>query len=364
MSECILYSAAKRFEAARSVNVLPAGHRARSLHGHGFLAQVRAELPAGWASFPGAEVSELDRLLSDRVARLDYQHLNTLLEQPTDENIARWIRREMNLPGLRKVAVQSTPDAGVDLDGADRAHLWRRYRFEAAHRLPQVPSGHKCGRMHGHGFDVILHADASAAGLDLALDYESLDAIWQPMHERLHLTCLNDVPGLENPTSEMISGWIWSELKPRLPALSWVTVYETANCGAQFDGAQYRIWKEMTLDSAVRLSRAPAGDPRARIHGHTYTLRVHLTAPLDEVLGWTVDFGDVKSQFDPIFRELDHRPLYERVDIADTDVLSLARLIRDQSRVALPALNRVDLYETRGSGVILGWGDAQPTLPV
>jgi 6-pyruvoyltetrahydropterin/6-carboxytetrahydropterin synthase len=198
----------------------------------------------------------------------------------------------------------------------------------------------------------------------MGVDYDHLDALWAPLHAQLDHACLNDLPGLENPTSEMISSWIWERLKPQLPELSWVTVYETASCGAHFDGRHYRIWKELTLDSAVRLVRAPDGDPRRRIHGHTYTLRLHLHAPLDQVRGWTVDFGDVKTLFDPIFKRLDHHPLHELPGLVDGDSASLARWIRAQAAPLLPQLDRIDLYQTRGSGVILSWGELGPALPV
>lgn len=69
--------------------------------------------------------------------------------------------------------------------------------------------------------------------------------------------------------------------------------------------------------------------------------------------GWTVDFGDVKTQFDPIFKAIDHRPLYEIADLPDGDALSLARWVLDKGRAALPELDRVDLYETRGCGAIV-----------
>src|SRR5262249_20638156 len=188
---------------------------------------------------------------------------------------------------------------------------WRRYVFQSAHRLPNVPPGHKCGRMHGHGFEVILHANQDLGARDLGVDYDYLDELWASIHAEFDQRCLNDIPGLENPTSELISSWIWRRLKPQLPELSWVTVYETAWCGAHFDGNRYRIWKELTLDSSVRLERAPEDDPRRCVHGHTYLLRLHLDAPLDEVLGWTIDFGDVKEVFTPVFQQIDHQPLYE-----------------------------------------------------
>ena len=354
-----LHSASAGFEAALHVDLLPAGHRSRRLHGHSFFATVRAELPAGWAPFPGSEVAELQRRMEACVAPLDYARLNDLdgLAQPTDENIARWIRTRLetafDVPGIVQIGVQSTAHTGVDLDRAGHAHLWRRYRFQAAHRLPNVPLGHKCGRMHGHGFEVILHADQDIGASDLGIDYDRIDAVWAPFQIALNYQCLNDITGLENPTSEVLSAWLWQRLKPLLPELSWVTVYETGSCGANFDGTHYRIWKELTLDSAIRLKHAPAGSPLGALHGHTYTLRLHLSAELDTVQGWTVDFGDVKTQFDPIFKAIDHRPLYEIADLPDGDALSLARWVLDKGRAALPELDRVDLYETRGCGAIV-----------
>ncbi len=365
MPDRLLHLAAAGFESACRIDSLPDGHRSRRLHGHSFLARLCAQLPGGWASFPGAEVGELRERLERAVAPLDYRLLNDTVAVPTDENLARWIRArvEPGVPGLARVGIQSTADSGVDLDARDHAHLWRRYRFEAAHQLPAVPPGHKCGRMHGHGFEVIVHADQDLGGRDLGIDYDHLDACWAPLQAQLHHACLNDIPGLGNPTSELIADWIWQRLKPVLPELSWITVYETASCGAHYDGRHYRIWKELTLDSAVRLHHAPDGDSRRRIHGHTYTLRLHLGAPLDTVRGWTIDFGDVKALFDPVFRALDHHPLHELPGIEDTDPASIAVWIRDQARPVLPQLDRIDLHETRGCGAILSWGEDDPWLP-
>jgi 6-pyruvoyltetrahydropterin/6-carboxytetrahydropterin synthase len=364
MEEHLFFTAATNFEAARQVELLPVGHRSRSLHGHGFLAKVCTALPSNWASFPGAEVGDLHQRLVRAVSPLDYSHLNLKVTHPTDENLARWVRDRLDIATVANIGIQSTEHEGVDLSSDDHAHIWRRYTIESAHQLPNVPVGHKCGRMHGHSFQIILHADQDLKTRDMGIDYDHLDRVWQPIHEELNFACLNDIPGLENPTSEVISSWIWHRLKPTLPELSWVTVYETASCGAHFDGTHYRIWKEMSFDSAVQLKHAPEGDLRRRIHGHTYTLRLHLRAPLDKVMGWTVDFGDVKELFNPIFKDLDHQPLYERLGGQDTDVASLVRWIRDQAQPIIPELDRIDLYESRGCGVTLAWGDVAPLLPV
>src|SRR5688572_28818339 len=96
----LIYTAAAGFEAARQVSLLPEGHRSRRLHGHSFLAKVRVRRPEGWAHFPGDEVDELRRRLTRTIAPLDYQHLNSKLDQPTDENLARWVREWLDLSGI------------------------------------------------------------------------------------------------------------------------------------------------------------------------------------------------------------------------------------------------------------------------
>lgn len=360
----IRHTAASGFESARHVSLLPEGHRSRRTHGHSFLAKVRASLPIGFAAFPGGETAALQAALERCTAGLDYRLLNEVIGQPTDENVARWIRERIDVPGLEQVGIQSTQHEGVDLDAGGTAHIWRRYAFQAAHQLPNVPPGHKCGRMHGHGFEVIVHAKTNALGRDITIDFDHLDECWAPIHTEFSYQCLNDIPGLENPTSELISSFLWSRLKSRLPELSWITVYETASCGATYDGSQYRIWKEFTLDSALQLKRSPIGNPERRIHGHTYVLRLHLLAPLDTVAGWTVDFGDVKERFTPIFKSLDHQPLYEIPGLDDCDNATLARYVLEKCQVVLPSIDRVDIFETRGNGAIAISGTEGPAIPI
>lgn len=363
MDTQLLICAASRFEAARQIASVPGHHPQHRLHGHGFSVQARCSLPAGWGQFAGSEVQQLRSAIESCTAPLDHRLLNDQLADPTDARLASWIAQQPALPGMQQLRLQSTPRRGVDIDASGHAHLWRRFVFQSAHVLPNVPTGHKCGRMHGHGFEAVLHADASIQGA-VALDHDAIDAAWAPLQALLDHACLNDLPGLANPTSELLSGWIWSRLKPALPALSSVTVYETASCGAIHDGQRFRVWKELTLDSAVQLRRAPESSALRRLHGHTYTLRLHLTAPLDDVLGWTVDFGDVKTLFDPIFQQLDHQPLYEIADLADCDSASLARWIFEQARGQLPQLERVDLLETEGCGAIVLAPGADAALSV
>lgn len=347
-----LTTALAGFESAR---------RLRTLHGHGFVAGVAAALPPGWEPYRGGAVPALQARLAAAVRPLDQALLNDHLGDTSDAGLARWIAGRLEVPGLQRAAVQSHERQGALVDAQGGVTLWRRYRFQSAHRLPQVPPGHKCGRMHGHGFEAIVHVRAE----DPALDHEALDDAWAPLHVRLNYRCLNEIDGLDNPTSELLSSWLWRQLQPALPTLAGVTVFETASCGAHFDGGDWRIWKDFSFDSASILRHAPAGDARAFLHGHTYLLRLHLHAPLDPRMGWAVDFGDVKTLFTPVFNAIDHRPLHEIAGLEDGDCTTLARWIHAHGRERLPQLERVDLYETRGCGVELGTGALdRPWLPL
>lgn len=387
MTERLLHQAAAGFEAARRVAALALGHRGRRLHGHSFKARLVAELPAGWGGFDGAETEALAQALQGVVERLDYRDLNQQLAMPSDENLAAWLHwqleHECAVPGIRQVGIQSTSEQGVELGlgaaplelapgsaaiagaGVRRAQLWRRFRFEAAHRLINVPSDHQCGRMHGHGFEVILQAEqrlsqqrdgVSLAPLGRRVDDQLLERVWSPLHAELDHACLNDLPGLENPTSELLAAWIWQRLKPALPELSRVSVYETSSAGCHYDGRDYRIWKELRFEAALRLSAAPAQDARRRLHGHSYRLRLQLTAPLDAVLGWTIDYGDVKALFKPVYAQLDHHQLNALPGLPDPSAAGLARWIRSAILDALPQADQLELSERPGCGVLLCWG--------
>jgi len=310
------------------------------------------------------ETDLLHERLTDCLRPLDYALLNDRLPVPTDENLARWIRQHLNIPRIEQVGVQSTRNQGVDLDAQHHAHVWRRFRFEAAHQLPHVPAGHPCGRMHGHGFEVILHADQNVTGQDMGIDFDVLGEFWQPLQAELDYGCLNDLPGLDNPTSERLAAWIWDRLKPNLPVLSWVTVYETVTAGCHFDGANYRIWKEQRFESALQLKQASEEDRRRRLHGHSYLIRLHLTAPLDEVMGWTVDYGDVKALFKPIYDQLDHQRLDQLPNLPEPTLPALLHWIQTAMIERLPSLDRIDLYQSPGCGAVLCRGSEGPALPI
>lgn len=115
--------------------------------------------------------------------------------------------------------------------------LRKTFQFEAAHLLPKLPATHKCRRLHGHSFKVeIVVAGPCDPELGWLIDYADLSAAFRPLWEQLDHRYLNEVPGLENPTSEQIAVWIWDRLKPQLPLLAEVVVAETCTAQCVFRG--------------------------------------------------------------------------------------------------------------------------------
>jgi 6-pyruvoyltetrahydropterin/6-carboxytetrahydropterin synthase len=115
--------------------------------------------------------------------------------------------------------------------------LVKELRFEAAHRLPKVPPGHKCARLHGHSFKIeIAVAGPVNEETGWFIDYEVVDTAWHPLFEILDHHYLNEVPGLENPTSENLARFLWERMKPALPALERITVHETCDARCEYEG--------------------------------------------------------------------------------------------------------------------------------
>lgn len=115
--------------------------------------------------------------------------------------------------------------------------IFKTFLAEAAHRLPNVPAGHQCARLHGHSFRIEIHVSGDLhPTLGWVMDYAEIKNRFQPIFEQIDHSYLNEVPGLENPTSENLARWIWVRLKPVLPELSKVVICETCTSGCEYRG--------------------------------------------------------------------------------------------------------------------------------
>lgn len=115
--------------------------------------------------------------------------------------------------------------------------LVKEFRFEAAHRLPNVPKDHKCQRLHGHSYRVSVTVRGEVdPEMGWLIDYGDIKEAVRPIREQLDHYYLNEIQGLENPTSEILARWIWVRLKPVLPQLWSLQVHETCESSCIYRG--------------------------------------------------------------------------------------------------------------------------------
>ncbi len=118
-----------------------------------------------------------------------------------------------------------------------RTRLLREYRFEAAHFLPRVPEGHKCARMHGHSYLVVVVIEGEIdPELGWVMDFSAIDEHVLPLTRTLDHRVLNELDDLANPTSELLAVWLWDRIRPSLPLLVEVHVAETPTSRCVYQG--------------------------------------------------------------------------------------------------------------------------------
>jgi 6-pyruvoyltetrahydropterin/6-carboxytetrahydropterin synthase len=116
--------------------------------------------------------------------------------------------------------------------------IYKDFSFDSAHSLPNVPASHKCGRLHGHTFKLrIVVSGPVGTESGWIMDFADIKAQFNPIYEQLDHRFLNEITGLENPTSEILVQWIWQRLKPVLPQLSRLELKETCTSGCVYSGS-------------------------------------------------------------------------------------------------------------------------------
>jgi 6-pyruvoyltetrahydropterin/6-carboxytetrahydropterin synthase len=115
--------------------------------------------------------------------------------------------------------------------------IFRIFHLQCARRLPALPASHPCSRLHGHSFEVEVTVSGDIdPEMGWVIDFADIETAWQPIHVELDHRTLNDIGGLENPTSENLAVWLWRRLKPVLPGLSGIRVMETHDAGCRYSG--------------------------------------------------------------------------------------------------------------------------------
>ena len=220
-----------RFEAAHRT---PRGRGPNGLHGHSYEVDVAVEGPVdarlGWL----IDYGEISRLFDPVYKALDHRLLDDVagLDDVTLTGLETWIGEQLRnkLPYFHAVRVRITGD-GEFAPAPTRSpggETGLRFTFEAAHALPELPPEHKCFRMHGHSFAI----NVATKGDNPAILSESVRTVYDALDHR----CLNDIPGLANPTSEYVSRWVWERLAANHPKLITVSVAETCTAECHYHG--------------------------------------------------------------------------------------------------------------------------------
>lgn len=115
--------------------------------------------------------------------------------------------------------------------------IYKAFKIDAAHHLPNVPEGHRCRKLHGHSFRIEVHIIGPIdRQLGWVIDFADIAAAFQPIRDVLDHSCLNEIDGLSNPTSENLACWIWQQLQPKLPCLNRVVVAESPDSACIYEG--------------------------------------------------------------------------------------------------------------------------------
>lgn len=327
------------FEAARRLKDGP--KKSQQLHGHSF------SLTPVCALKQDNELSardKLDAVFLPLIGQVNYRYLNETLslENPEDAAITRWFRDQTSSPDLDGLKLQSIDGFETELIN-NKIYHYQHIILHSAHFLPNVPPGHKCGRLHGHNFHIILHWDAEA--VPRINNSEDMWKKFTPIYSQLHQKLLNDIPGLENPTSENLCVWLWENFKSDFPPLCSVTVYETRTAGSTYNGSIWNCFKNFEMDSAIQGPYGPMG--------HSYRIQLSIQSEkLHETFGWTRDFGDIKELFKPYFKQLDHYYLNEVEDLQSPYSADMAHWIYKKLHFELPELREIKIWDTEDSGII------------
>ena len=212
------------FEAAHRVP--GSSEKGDRLHGHSFMVELMVEgevaTDEGWL----LDFGDIKKPFMPLLDELDHSYINEIdgMTDPSPDGIAKWIKERLSLQ------LECLTDVFVKVIGdnafrpvvlpADRSKglVGRiRFGFEAAQSLPQLPEDHPCRRLHGHSYSVEVGAD----------NLDNLEEPLRELYDELDHRCLNDIPGLDMATCEVICGWIWKRLSREVDDLRVIVVQET-----------------------------------------------------------------------------------------------------------------------------------------
>ncbi len=115
--------------------------------------------------------------------------------------------------------------------------IFKDFDFDSAHFLPNVSDDHKCKQIHGHTYRMkVFFSDALDNHYGWVMDFAEIKKVVNPIINSIDHKLLNDIEGLENPTCEAISIWLWDKIKAEIPILCRIELYVTLTSGVVYEG--------------------------------------------------------------------------------------------------------------------------------
>ena len=115
--------------------------------------------------------------------------------------------------------------------------VYKTFAIESARSLPKLPEEHPCHKVHGHSFKITLTVESEIdQTTGFVMDFSDIDSVFRPIHEIIDHAYLNDIKGLEDPSSENLCRWIWKQLSPSLKGLKQIEIRETESTGCIYKG--------------------------------------------------------------------------------------------------------------------------------
>lgn len=109
--------------------------------------------------------------------------------------------------------------------------------FSAAHHLLNYNG--KCENQHGHNWKVLVYVKGETLDdSNILIDFKVLKKELNEILNRFDHQDLNELEEFKNisPSSEIISKYIYQQLKLKIPIISKVSVYETStSCASYFE---------------------------------------------------------------------------------------------------------------------------------
>ena len=115
---------------------------------------------------------------------------------------------------------------------------------------------------------------------------------------------------------------------------------------------QVEMFTDFRFEAAHRLPHVAPGHMCARLHGHSYQVRITVTGPVDTHVGWVMDFADIARASEPLRLRLDHRLLNEIEGLENPTCERLATWIWERLAPAIALLSAVEVREMPGLGCV------------